>query len=289
MKFGVHMAQKGGFKTNVERVAGLGCQTIQIFPGNPTGWKMGKLDQNELKKRTALLKTYNLDPLVVHSAYLINLATTSADFLAKSRLLLRQTMERARDYGSPFVILHTGNHGGQGPEEGLLQIVSVISEDYKTWPAEVKLLLENTAGSGTALGARFEDLAHLLSHFPDQALGVCLDTAHGWAAGYDFSTAEGVENTLNDFDDQVGLDNLKVIHVNDTKVERGSKLDRHAHIGAGSIGRNGFSALLKFGWPHDLPVILETPENGSHWDRINLEMLHELAGTTGDQKKTDHY
>ena len=281
MKFGVHMPQKGGFKPNLERVAGLGCQTIQIFPGNPTGWKMGKLDSKELNKRVALIKSHNLEPLVVHSAYLINLATSSADFLAKSRLLLKETMERAHDYGAPFVILHTGNHGGQGTKEGLAQIVSVIEEDFNTWPAKVQLLLENTAGSGTALGASFEELAQILSHFPKEALGVCLDTAHGWAAGYDFSSPGGVEKTLQDFDDQMGLDNLKVIHANDSKVECGSKKDRHAHIGAGRIGKAGFSALLKFGWPHDLPVILETPENGTDWDRINLEMLHELSGAAG--------
>ena len=278
MRFGVHMPQKGGFKSNVERVAGLGCRTIQIFPGNPTGWKMGKLEPEEIAKRAALLEEKAIDPLVIHSAYLINLATTSEDFLAKSRKLLRETMERAASYRSPYVILHTGNHGGQGKEKGLEQIVRVIKEEEPGWPDEVKLLLENTAGSGTALGARFEELAHILSYFPKQALGVCIDTAHGYAAGYDFGTAAGVEKALSRFDDTVGLDNLGVIHVNDTRVELGSRTDRHAHIGEGNIGREGFAAFLGAGWPEEMPVILETPENGTDWDRINLETLRELAG-----------
>ena len=278
MRFGVHMPQKGGFKSNVERVAGLGCRTIQIFPGNPTGWKMGKLEPEEIAKRAALLEEKAIDPLVIHSAYLINLATTSEDFLAKSRKLLRETMERAAFYRSPYVILHTGNHGGQGVEKGLEQIVEIIKEDRTGWPEEVKLLLENTAGSGTALGSRFEELAHILSYFPRRALGVCIDTAHGYAAGYDFGTAAGVEKTLARFDDTVGLNNLGVIHVNDTRVELGSRTDRHAHIGEGNIGREGFAAFLGAGWPEEMPVILETPENGTDWDRINLETLRELAG-----------
>ncbi len=278
MRFGVHMPQKGGFKPNVERVAGLGCRTIQIFPGNPTGWKMGKLGEKEIASRAALLEENDIKPLVVHSAYLINLASTSSDFLAKSRTLLHQTMERAGIYRAPYVVLHTGNHGGQGPEKGLEQIVSIIKEDLPGWPPGVKLLLENTAGSGTALGANFEELAWILNHFPAHTLGVCIDTAHSWAAGYDLSGPRGVEKTLSDFDATVGLDNLYVIHVNDTHVEPGSRVDRHAHIGEGSIGREGFAALLNYGWPEEMPVILETPENGTDWDRINLETLRALAG-----------
>jgi len=277
MRLGVHMPQKGGFKKNVERVAGLGCRAIQIFPGNPTGWKMGKLSEAEVEKRAALLEENDLKPLVVHTAYLINLASTSADFLAKSRELLHQTMERAGAYRSPYVVLHTGNHGGQGPEKGLEQIVSIIKEDLPGWPPEVKLLLENTAGSGTALGAKFEELAEILGSFPRHTLGVCIDTAHGWAAGYDLSGPGGVEKTLSDFDATVGLENLHVIHVNDTHVEPGSRVDRHAHIGEGRIGKEGFAAFLNYGWPEDMPVILETPENGTDWDRINLERLRELA------------
>ncbi len=278
MRFGVHMPQKGGFKPNLERVAKLGCRSIQVFPGNPTGWKMGRLDQAEIEKRADLLVEKDIHPLVVHSAYLINLAAVNEEFLAKSRELLHQTMQRAGAYRSPYVVLHTGNHLGQGPKKGLEQIVSVLKEDLPLWPPGVKLLLENTAGSGTALGAGFEELAEILGHFPGHTLGVCIDTAHGWAAGYDLSGPGGVEKTLADFDATVGLDHLHVIHVNDSKVERGSRVDRHAHIGEGRIGKEGFAALLSYGWPEDMPVILETPENGTDWDRINLETLQELAG-----------
>ncbi len=277
MRLGVHMPQKGGFKKNLERVSAIGCQTIQIFPGNPTGWKMGKLEDAEANKRADLIEQMNLNPLVIHSAYLINLATNNTEFLEKSKMLLDQTMARAALYRSPYVILHTGNHGGQGVEKGLAQIIESIDEGLKKWPESVMLLLENTAGSGTALGANFKELAEILNTFPAGRLGTCMDTAHAWAAGYDLSSKAGAERVLSGFDSTVGLDNLKCIHVNDAKVECGARVDRHAHIGEGSISLDGFAAIISNGWPEDFPFILETPENGTDWDRINLEKLIEMT------------
>jgi len=277
LRFGVHMPQKGGFTKNVERVAALGCRTIQIFPGNPTGWQMGKLQPDEIGQRADLLEEKDIKPLVVHAAYLINLASANAEFLAKSRKLLHETMQRAGFYRSPYVVLHTGNHGGQGLEKGLSQVIRCIKEDLPAWPPSVKLLLENTAGSGTALGARFEEMAEILKAFPKHTLGVCIDTAHSWAAGYDLGSYAGVHKTLSVFDNTVGLENLHVIHVNDTKVNLGSRVDRHAHIGEGMITNNGFAAILNYGWPDELPVILETPENGTEYDRINLDRLEALV------------
>lgn len=277
MRFGVHMPQTGGFKKNVERVVEIGCRTIQIFPGNPTGWKMGKLDETEIAHRADLLAARDLYPLVVHSAYLINLATGNPEFLEKSRKLLDETMERAGLYRSPYVILHTGNHGGQGVDKGLSQIIDSIAAALPRWPDKVKLLLENTAGSGTALGSKFEELGEILRSFPRGKLGVCIDTAHAWAAGYDIGSADGVEKTLASLDDAVGLENLHVIHVNDTRVECGARVDRHAHIGEGNISLEGFAALINYGWTEDFPIILETPETGTDWDRINLEKLKTMA------------
>jgi deoxyribonuclease IV len=277
VRFGVHMPQTGGFKKNVERAAQIGCQTVQIFPGNPTGWKISKLDQEELAARADLLDQHDLKPLGVHAAYLINLATNNEDFLAKSKQLLNETMERAAFYRAPFVVLHTGNHGGMGIEQGLAQIIASIEEAMPVWPETVKLLLENTAGSGTALGSNFEQLAEILSAFPKGKIGVCIDTAHSWAAGYDMGSAEGVKQTLSLLDKSVGLEQLNTIHVNDTKVERGSRVDRHAHIGEGKIGLEGFAALLNYGWPDELPIILETPDMGTDRDKENLDRLRDLV------------
>jgi deoxyribonuclease-4 len=271
------MPLKGGFEQNILRLKGFGCETVQIFPGNPTGWKMGAAEPKELAKRADFLEEQSIHPLVVHSAYLINLASASEDFYAKSKSLLKATMEKALLYRSPFVVLHTGNHGGLGVERGLERIGETIAAELPGWPAPVKLLLENTAGGGTALGSRFEELARIIKNFPPGALGVCLDTAHAWAAGYDLGGEKGVAETLEQFDRIIGLEHLQLLHLNDSRVRRGSRADRHEHIGRGAIGFDGFKALLTRPWPVGFPAILETPEIGSDWDRANLETLQSLV------------
>ena len=275
MRFGVHMAQKGGFAANLRRLKEMGFRSDLSRQSNcledgrcpSRSWRGGGLAE-ELEIR----------PLVIHCPDLINLASPNPDFHDRSRELLRQTMERAALYGSPYVVLHTGNHGGAGIEAGLELLVETIAGELPRWPAGVKLLLENTAGSGTALGSRFEELARVLKAFPPGALGVCFDTAHAWGAGYDLGSARGVEQTLEQFEKHIGLEHLCLLHLNDAKAGLGSRVDRHEHIGCGGIGREGFRALLNQDWPEDMPAILETPEMGGPWDRRNLEMLVELGG-----------
>lgn len=276
MRLGLHMPLKGGFAANLMRVKEYGCETIQLFAGNPTGWKMAPANLTEIEKRVALAQEQSIFPLVIHCAYLVNLAGISPDFHEKSVRLLDETMQRASLYSSPFVVLHTGNHGGAGVEQGLEQVIATISASLQGWPDSVKLLLENTAGSGTALGSTFEELARVLRAFPAGTLGICLDTAHGWAAGYDFGSASGVAELLEQFHRLIGLENLCLLHLNDAKVARGSRVDRHEHIGRGQIGLDGFRELLLQPWPAELPGILETPEMGSGWDEENLKALHGL-------------
>ncbi len=276
MRLGIHMSQKGGFEKNVKWVAEIGCKTVQIFPGNPTAWKMGEAVPGEVEKRKKMLKEHCLKPLVIHSAYLINLASSNSTVLNKSKILLNNTMERAALYGSPYVVIHAGNHGGQGTKDGLKQVIDTIGELMPAWPDSVMLLLENTAGSGTALGSSLEELATVVGSFHAGSLGICLDTAHCWAAGYDISSETKVRSVLSQLDSLVGLSNLKLIHINDTHVGCGAKVDRHAHIGEGSITLEGFKAILNYGWPRDFPFILETPENGTDRDRENLDKLSLL-------------
>ena len=276
MRLGIHIPLKGGFASNLMRVKEQGCQTIQLFAGNPTAWRMAPPNRKEIEKRAGLAQEQSIYPVVIHSAYLINLATRSEEFLEKSIHLLNETMQRAALYRAPYVVLHVGNHGGAGVERGLDQVVEAIDGSLAQWPRGVKLLLENTAGSGTALGSSFEELARVIGSFPPRTIGICLDTAHGWAAGYDFSTADGVKELLDRFERLIGLDNLCVIHLNDAKVARGSRVDRHEHIGHGQIGLDGFRELLRQPWPDGMPAILETPEIGSDWDRKNLETLQSL-------------
>jgi len=276
VRLGIHMAQKGGFAKNLKWVAEIGCKTVQLFPGNPKAWNLGNIDLQVIEQNKNLLGKYDIKPLVVHSPYLINLASSNNEVLKKSKALLNDTMARAAMYGAPFVVVHTGNHGGQGVEKGLRQVIDSISALMPTWPDSVQLVLENTAGSGTAIGSRLEELAQILAVFPKDSLGICLDTAHLWAAGYDISSQSGVASMFGEYDTLLGIDSLKLIHVNDTYVQCGAKVDRHAHIGEGEITREGFRAILNYGWPVDFPFILETPENGTFRDKDNLSTLSSL-------------
>ena len=277
MRIGMHMSVSRGFEKNLRRLTDFGCQAVQIFAGNPTGWRMGKTDRAAIARRVKLLQELSVFPLVIHSAYLINLASSSPETYQRSVELLALTMERAALYRSPYVVLHTGNHGGQGVERGLQKVTDTISRELERWPAGVELLLENTAGSGTALGSRLEELAAVVNNFPRNRVGVCLDTAHAWAAGYALDSPHGLEETLGQFDRLIGLDRLRALHVNDSKVACGSKVDRHQHLGKGSIGLRSFEALLAYSWPEEMPVILETPEMGSEWDHHNLTTLLSLV------------
>lgn len=281
MRFGIHMPQKGGFGRNVKRAAEIGCRSLQVFLGNPTAWNPPALKMEELQQRSLLLKEHGIDPLVVHSAYLINLASAKEEFHQKSRLLLQNTMERAHYIGSPYVVVHMGSHGGVGFKEGLELFIETLKEDYKEWPPGVQLLLENTAGGGTSLGGSFIAIGKVLKTLGEAPLGVCLDTAHAWAAGYDLSTPEGLEKAMLELDEQIGRERVKVIHLNDANAPRGSHRDRHAHLGEGFIGAEGLKLFLARPWPENIPVILETPEMGSSWDAINLGRLRLYAGKEG--------
>ena len=273
MRFGVHMSIKSNFAKSLKRIKEIGGETIQIFPGNPTSWRPPSTPPDEIAKRVALMKELNIYPMVVHTAYLINLATAKEDFYLKSKKLLHETLVHAALYKAPYVVLHTGSHGGSGAHEGIKKIVAAIEEELKAWPEGVKLLLENTAGGGSYLGGKVKDVGTILDYFPGSPLGFCMDTAHAWAAGYDISGEEGVSKLLEEVDKEVGLDKLHVIHANDTSVDISSRHDRHQHIGEGLIGFSGFKALLQKEWPEDLPVILETPDNGTEKDSDNLKAL----------------
>lgn len=279
MRLGVHMTLKGGFASNVKRLAEFGVETVQFFPGNPTGWALPDTSPQEIEKRAGLLKQAGIWPLVIHAAYLVNLASQHEDFYEKSRHLLAGTLRRASLYGADFVVVHAGSHGGKGADEGIRKMVSALQEVLRDCPQGVVLLLENTSGGGSFLGGRFEELGEIMDQLPGTPLGICLDTAHAWAAGYDLASPEGVERALEEFQRHIGLHHLKAIHANDTNMSRGSGRDRHMHIGKGAIGLSGFQALLGRDWPAQLPVILENPEAGSEKDRENFVALKSCAGT----------
>ncbi len=276
MRLGVHMPQKGGFQKNVKKAAESGMECLQVFPGNPTSWKLPRLDEEELGKRSSYLKEMEIYPLVIHSVYLVNLASPKPDVFEKSRDMIKQTMQRAYLYGAPYVVVHTGSHSSSGREKGISRVAEALEEQINEWPDGVTLLLENTCGGGSLLGGGFRDIGEILNRFPGAPLGMCLDTAHAWGAGYDLSDQPGVEQTLDELYRHLDPSLLKVIHVNDTPVELGSGKDRHQHIGEGNIGEKGFASLLQQKWPVEFPFILETPETGTEKDKENLEVLKKL-------------
>lgn len=280
MKYGIHMPQKGGFSKNVQRAVEIGCHTLQIFLGNPTSWRAPAFKPEELETRRTLLDENEINPLIVHTAYLINLSSAKEEFYRKSRQLLQETAKRAFFIGAAYVVLHVGSHGGRGFNKGMELFVSTVREEMENWPPGVELLLENTAGGGTSLGGTFISIGNILDQLEDAPVGACLDTAHAWAAGYDFSSAEGLRKAMDELHSHIGKERLKLIHANDIDVPRGSRRDRHAHLGDGMIGEEGFRLFFSYSWSEDMPVILETPQMGSRWDAINMQRLRLYAGET---------
>ncbi len=236
------------------------------------------MDLDELYERREILAEFGIYPLVVHTAYLINLAASREEFYHNSRRLLRETGERAYHLGASYVVMHVGSHGGRGFKQGMELFISTLEEEMRDWPREVELLLENTAGGGTSLGGTFISLGNILKAFgKDVPLGMCLDTAHAWAAGYDLASPEGVNRMIRELEEYVGRARVKVLHINDTSSPRGSHRDRHSHLGEGLIGEEGFRLFFDCGWPGTVSAILETPEMGTGWDAVNLERLQSFA------------
>ncbi len=280
MRFGLHMPLKGGFSHNVNRAVGLGCRSLQIFIGSPKAWHLAPPNEAELEQRRHLLVEKNIYPLVIHAAYLVNLSSANEIFLRKSSELMQKTMERAALLGAPYVVMHAGSHGGRGFDAGMELFISMLEQEFKKWPPQVTLLLENTAGGGSSLGGKFAPLGRILRELgPDAPVGICLDTAHAWAAGYDLSSAEGTKQSMDELFAAVGFERVMAIHANNIGSPRGAHRDRHVHLREGLIPPEAFSTLLSYPWPEDLPVILESPEIGSHWDEINLTDLRSYAAT----------
>lgn len=279
MKFGLHMPLKGGFAQNVNRVAELGYNCLQIFPGNPKAWKLSSVPGEELERRRLILAGLNIYPLVIHAAYLVNLSSAKELFLRRSCELMQATMERAAAYGAPYVVMHVGSHGGRGFDAGMELFISTLQHELKKWPSGVTMLLENTAGGGSSLGGKFAYLGHILKELdPDAPVGICLDTAHAWAAGYDLSSAAGMRESMEGLFAAVGFNRVKAIHANNITSPRGSHRDRHIHLRDGLIPPEAYTVLLEYAWPENFPVIMETPETGTRWDEINLHDLRAYAG-----------
>jgi deoxyribonuclease-4 len=269
LKVGAHVSVAGGVDNAPERQRGFGGNCGQIFTHSPQVWQDPDIGDEE----GGAFRENDLGPWVIHSSYLVNLCTPKEDLRAKSIDSMQKEVDAAEKLGIEYVNVHLGAHTGAGVEGGLANAASALDE--LSVPDSVTVLVESDAGSGTKLGGEFEHLARVLAE-TEQGLEVCLDTAHAWAAGYDLSTPEAVEETVAEFDETVGLEKLAYIHLNDSKHGRGTNKDEHDHIGEGEIGREGMRAVVNHeGW-RDVPFVLETPTDGEKDFAYNIETVLEL-------------
>jgi len=280
-RIGIHTSIAGGVEYAAERAYRLGCNTFQIFSTSPRQWAPYTLGRPQCEAMNLLRRKYDLKPLVIHSNYLINLAGTNAAFHKKSIAAFRGELERGLALCADYLVLHPGSFRGSSREEGLQRVASAIEESAQALNLRaggLTILIENTAGAEFSLGSTFEQVAELLdllrSHVP---VGACIDTCHTHVAGYDIVTEEGRDLTLAYLDQTVGFKNVRVWHCNDAKADRGSKLDRHEHIGRGRLGLEVFRALLNDRRLKHAAFIAETPIDDPGDDLHNVDRLKSLV------------
>jgi deoxyribonuclease-4 len=278
MRFGFHLSIAGGFSKVFERARKRGCETIQFFSRNPRGWKYGPLDEEEVKAFRSSLPSSGLFPVFLHMPYLPNLASKESKFYTRSVDSLAVELERAEQLGTQYLILHLGHRMGASEEEAIDAVCEGIDHAFRVRTSPVILLLENTAGQGSEIGSTFEEIGKIIRGVDqNERVGVCLDTAHAFGAGYDLSRKDGLERTLESFDRQVGLSRLHLLHLNDSKTPLGSGADRHWHIGEGHIGLNGFRSLVNHPLLSPLPGIMETPRKDTVEDVKNMRVIRSLV------------
>jgi len=276
---GAHMSIGGGVHTAIERGCSINCTAIQMFLKNNMQWFARPLTRDEIRAFLEHRQRGELLSIFAHANYLINLATTNPQFLANSIRALSEELTRADQLELPFLVLHPGAHLGAGEEAGLKKIVAAIDRVFRIVPeVKTKIALETTAGQGSCLGHRFEQISFIVENVREpERLCVCLDTAHVFAAGYNIGSETGVKKTFREFDLVIGLNRLAAIHVNDSKAARGSRVDRHQHIGKGQIGLDAFRFIMRDRRFRKIPKVLETPKGEElREDVANLKMLRCL-------------
>ncbi len=280
--FGAHLSTKGGLHNAVASAVALGCGTLQIFTKNASHWEAAPLPEQDVSAFRRAASASGLAFLTAHDSYLINLASPDTALFAKSVNALTAEMERAESLGLSYLVTHPGSHTGSGEEAGLARAVAGLEEVHARCAGfRVRMLLETTAGQGTSLGHRFEQLAHVLqtANCADR-MDVCFDTCHVFAAGYALASESDFAATFQQFGDLIGLSRLKLFHINDSAKPLGSRVDRHANIGRGEIGLDAFRRLVTDSRFRDHPMILETPkedEDGKDLDPVNLGVLRAFA------------
>jgi deoxyribonuclease-4 len=275
-RIGAHVSISGGVEKAVEREKEEGGNCGQIFAGSPRTWSVSEYEEEDGEEFMDARDREDQHPYVIHSTYLVNLATPKEDLFEKSLDCLQAELDAAGTLGVEYVVFHPGAHTGSGRKNGIKRIAEGIDE--LDIPDGVTLLLENTAGKGTTLGKSMGELRQMMEtcETDNGKIGVCIDTCHAHASGYDLKTEEGFSDFLQEIEEDLGLEAVKVIHLNDSKDERGSEKDNHEDIGYGNIGEEGFSKVVNAEEFEELPMILETPQDNRESYRENLEKILEL-------------
>ena len=285
--FGAHMSISKGLHLAFDRLASVGGEALQIFTANQRQWQPRLPDDEEIAVFRERWRQCPDCPVASHDSYLINLASPKPETATKSIKALADELRRCAALGISYVVMHPGSHLGEGVEAGIARFSANLdlAMQQAGTTAEVMVLLETTAGQGSSLGATFEELGAIISQssYPER-LGVCFDTCHTFAAGYEIRTRPGYEKTMAEFDRHIGLERLKFYHLNDSLKDLGSRVDRHAQIGQGMIGLAGFRNLVNDPRFPGHPMVLETPKSDDlHEDRENLELLRSLLIQVADE------
>lgn len=276
MRLGVHVSIGKGLAGAVDQAQALGCDGFQMFVANPRGWARKPLAENDINLFKNKRKAAGLWPVVVHLAYLPNPASDDPELYEKSVVTLMEEFRRANLLEADFLVFHPGKNKAR--QKGIERVIKAVNLVLTQVTGQTLMLFENQSGAGGEIAGGFEEMQELISGIGEQErVGICFDTCHAFAAGYDLSSREGWENTLSSVEKTVGLSSLKLFHLNDSMGLLGSRLDRHQHIGAGNIGLNGFKYLINHPKLNQLPGILETPQKNADDDLKNLAALRQLS------------
>ena len=279
MQIGCHVSISGSIDKSVDNAVERNCSAFQIFTRNPRGWHAKDLTKEDIDAFKSKLKSSEIDRFATcaHMPYLPNLATPKNDGFEKSVNTLISEVERCAQLGIPYLVTHLGSHLGTGEEAGIKKLVEGLTKAGQT-KNDVMILLENTAGQKNSVGSDFKQLGEIFKQLkPGKKFGVCLDTCHAFVAGYDLRTADKVKETFKEFDKHVGIENLKILHLNDARGEIGCNLDRHYHLGLGGIGEEGIKSVIKFVNKKKIPIILETPIDDDRNDFENVKIAKGYA------------
>jgi len=279
MILGAHISGVGKIYQTLDRAHELKCQTMQIFARNPQQWRAGNLDSKDIEEFKLRRKKFHIDPVFIHISYLINLASPNPKLYQGSIRAYIEDMQDADKLKADYIVTHMGSHKETSEEAGIKRLVVALNKILsQTKGSKVGILLENTSGSGSWLGYTFAHQKKIIAGLKEKSrVGLCLDTAHAYLAGYDIATKKGLDKMLAEIDAQVGLKLLKLIHLNDAYGKLASHHDRHDHIGKGSIGLEGMQRIINHPKLKNIPMILETPKDDETSDALNLALVRKLS------------